>query len=109
MANIGSIKNSVIAFTTENTAALFHLNLDFSLFRCETKPEYLPVGTALTVHRREEAENGQIHRTACTLGFLFQEILPDTPALFKAYGRRVTDILEQPNINPQGTADDGAF
>ncbi|KAI0401806.1 hypothetical protein F4802DRAFT_396664 [Xylaria palmicola] len=109
MATIGNIKGSVASFTNENTAALVNINLDFSLFRCEAKPEYVSVGTALTVQRREEAETGQIHRTACTLGFLFQEVLPDTPALFKAYGRRVTDILAQPNINPQGTENDGPF
>ncbi|KAI0541825.1 hypothetical protein GGR58DRAFT_510635 [Xylaria digitata] len=109
MAHFGKLQGSVSSFTNENTAALINLNLDFSLFRCETKAEYLPVGPALTMHRREEAETGQIHRTACTLGFLFQEILPDTPSLFKAYGRRVSEILAQPNINPRGTADDGPF
>ncbi|KAI0871666.1 hypothetical protein GGS24DRAFT_51376 [Hypoxylon argillaceum] len=109
MANFGKFQGSVASFTNENTAALVNINLDFSLFRCETKAEYLPVGPALTVQRREEAETGQIHRTACTLGFLFQEMLPDTPSLFKAYGRRVSEILAQPNINPRGTAEDGPF
>ncbi|KAI0106532.1 hypothetical protein GGR51DRAFT_518007 [Nemania sp. FL0031] len=109
MASFGKLQGAITSFTNENTAALVNVNLDFSLFRCETKPEYLSVGPALTVQRREEAETGQIHRTACTLGFLFQEMLPDTPSLFKAYGRRVSEILAQPNINPRGTPDDGPF
>ncbi|KAI0451893.1 hypothetical protein F5B21DRAFT_360971 [Xylaria acuta] len=109
MANFGKLQASAASFSNENTAALININLDFSLFRCDTKPEFLPIGSALTSKRREEAENGPIHRTACTLGFLFSEVLSDTPALFKAYGRRVSEILAQPNINPQGTARDGPF
>ncbi|KAJ2980500.1 hypothetical protein NUW58_g6931 [Xylaria curta] len=109
MANLGKAQASVTSFTNENTAALVNINLDLTLFRCEPKPEFLPVGSALTSGRREEAESGQIHRTACTLGFLFSEMLPDAAALFKAYGRRVSEILAQPNINPQGDTNDGPF
>ncbi|TGJ79635.1 hypothetical protein E0Z10_g9135 [Xylaria hypoxylon] len=109
MASFGKYQASVTSFNNETTAALINVNLDFSLFRCDTKPEYLPIGSALTSRRREEAETGPIHRTACTLGFLFSDTLPDTPALFKAYGQRVSEILAQPNINPQGTASDGPF
>ncbi|KAI1263177.1 hypothetical protein F5Y18DRAFT_132046 [Xylariaceae sp. FL1019] len=109
MASFGKIQGSVASFTNENTAALISVNLDFSLFRCQANPEYAPIGTALTIERRKEAEDGQTHRIACTLGFLFQEMLTDTSALLQAYGRRATDILEQPNINPRGTTNDGPF
>ncbi|KAI0154604.1 hypothetical protein GGR57DRAFT_491995 [Xylariaceae sp. FL1272] len=109
MASFGKIQGSVASFTNENTAALISVNLDFSLFRCQAKPEYAPIGTALTIERRKEAEDGQTHRIACTLGFLFQEMLTGTSALLQAYGRRATDILEQPNINPRGTTNDGPF
>ncbi|KAH6616942.1 hypothetical protein F5144DRAFT_623806 [Chaetomium tenue] len=71
--------------------------------------EFLPVGSALTVRRRQEAETGPTHRTACKLGFLFHEVIPDTPKLIKAYGRRVSEILSHPGINPQGTESDGPF
>ncbi|KAI1173813.1 hypothetical protein F4777DRAFT_589611 [Nemania sp. FL0916] len=109
MASFGRAQASLASFTNENTAAIININLDFTLFRCDAKPEFLPIGSALSPRRREEAENGPIHRTACTLGFLFSDTLPDTPALHKAYGRRVSEILAQPNINPQGTASDGPF
>ncbi|KAI1754916.1 hypothetical protein F4782DRAFT_528266 [Xylaria castorea] len=109
MANFGKLQASATSISNENTAALININLDFSLFRCVTKPEFLPIGSSLTSKRREEAENGPIHRTACTLGFLFSDALPDVPTLFKAYGRRVSEIIAQPNINPQGTASDGPF
>ncbi|KAI1745747.1 hypothetical protein F4680DRAFT_112079 [Xylaria scruposa] len=109
MANFGKLQASATSISNENTAALININLDFSLFRCDTKPEFLPIGPALTSKRREEAENGPIHRTACTLGFLFSDALPDVPTLFKAYGRRVSEILAHPGINPEGTASDGPF
>ncbi|GAP91955.1 hypothetical protein SAMD00023353_5700630 [Rosellinia necatrix] len=109
MANFGKLQGSFASVTNENTAALINVNLDFSLYRCDTKPEYLSIGPALTVRRRDDAENGEIHRTACALGFLFQEMLPDAPALVKAYGRRVSEILARPDINPRGSASDGPF
>ncbi|KAI1328451.1 hypothetical protein F5Y16DRAFT_154986 [Xylariaceae sp. FL0255] len=102
-------KFSVASVNNENNIALINVSLDFSLLKCDAKPEFQPIGPALTVQRREEAESGPIHRTACTLGFLFNDVLPDTPSLFKAYGRRVSEIIVQPNVNPPGTASDGPF
>ncbi|OTA58911.1 hypothetical protein K449DRAFT_298336, partial [Hypoxylon sp. EC38] len=107
MASFGKIQNSVASFNNENTAALINVNLDFSLFRCQPLTEFLAVGSALSVQRKEEAESGQIHKTACTLGFLFRERLPEASSLFKAYGRRASEILSRSDINPQGTAGDG--
>lgn len=110
MASFGKLSNSLVSATCENTLALVNINADFSLIRCEAAPEYAPVGLALTNRRRKEAENGPIHAIACKLGFLFHELLPaDTTKLFKAYGIRTSEILAGPNINPQGTKDDGPF
>ncbi|KAK0609430.1 hypothetical protein B0T14DRAFT_465885 [Immersiella caudata] len=109
MASLGRISNSAVSAVNENTVALVNINLDFSLWRCNPSPEFLPIGSALTRGRRREAETGQAHRTACTLGFLFHETIPSTPKLIKAYGRRVSDILSHPDVNPQGTESDGPF
>ncbi|KAK6855337.1 hypothetical protein PG995_008869 [Apiospora arundinis] len=109
MATIGKIQAALASMSNENTAALININLDFSVYRCNPSPEFLPIGPALTTQRREEAESGPIHKTVCTLGFLFRDILPDTKAVFKAYGRRASKIMTQADINPQGVASDGPF
>ena len=109
MTNVGKITGSLNSLTNENTVALVNVNLDLSLFRCQPLEEYLPVGPALTTRRKEEAESGQIHKTACKLGFLFDDVIPDTPKLRKAFGKRVSEILSRPEVNPRGTDDDGPF
>ncbi len=109
MSSPGKITTAAVSVANENTVALVNINLDFSLFRSPPAQEFLPVGSALTVGRRQEAETGPTHRTACKLGFLFHEVIPDTPKLIKAYGCRVSEILSHPGINPQGTERDGPF
>ncbi|KAM5342141.1 hypothetical protein ACJ41O_015172 [Fusarium nematophilum] len=109
MSSVGRITGSVASFTNENTAALININFDLTLLRCEPMPEFHPVGSALTTRRREEAESGQAHKTACKLGCLLQDLTPNVPELRKAYGKRVSEILAKPNTNPQGTDDDGPF
>lgn len=109
MASIGKLSGSVISAANENTLALFNVKVDFSLIRCDPSKEYVPVGLALTDARRKEAEDGLLHATACKLGFLFHEMLPDTPKIIKAYGIRVSEILSRPDISPAGTENDGPF
>ncbi|CRK25823.1 hypothetical protein BN1723_013709 [Verticillium longisporum] len=109
MTSIGKISFSGASFTSENTVALLHLNVDVCFWRCDPSPEFVPVGSALTVKRRVEAESRSIHRTACKLGFLFNEVIPDTPNLVKAYGKRVSEILALPKVKPQGTEEDEPF
>ncbi|KAJ0156320.1 hypothetical protein CTA2_12790 [Colletotrichum tanaceti] len=109
MANFANFSNSLVSNGNEFSPALVHVNLDISLFRCSPAVEFLRVGSALTPWRKKEAEDGNLHKTACRLGFLFDEILPDTPELLKAFGTRASEILDGPNINPQGTAEDGPF
>ncbi|KAH7003117.1 hypothetical protein EDB82DRAFT_469939 [Fusarium venenatum] len=109
MSSIGKINGALNSFTVENTAALVNVNLDLTLFRCEPSAEFKPVGSALTIRRKKEAETGQTHKTACKLGFLLNDIIPDTPLLRKAYGNRVSEILSRPDINPRGTDNDGPF
>ncbi|KAK3692988.1 hypothetical protein B0T22DRAFT_486792 [Podospora appendiculata] len=86
MSSIGRIAGSAVSITNDNTVAIVNINLDFSLWRCDPAPEFIPIA-----------------------GFLFHEIIPDAPKLIKAYGRRVSEILAGPDINPQGTESDGPF
>ncbi|KAL7787132.1 hypothetical protein V8C37DRAFT_390740 [Trichoderma ceciliae] len=109
MAFLGKFANPLVSVANDNTIALLSLNVDFSVFRCDPSPEYLAVGSALTTKRKQEAENGSLHATACKLGFLFHQILPNTPKLLQAYGSRVSEILSRPGVNPEGTVDDGPF
>ncbi|KAL0775879.1 hypothetical protein CaCOL14_007166 [Colletotrichum acutatum] len=109
MANIGNFQTSLVSVRNEISPALVNVNLHISLFRGNPAVEFQRVGSALTAWRRKEAEDGILHKTACRLGFLFNDILPDTPELLKAIGIRASDILDSPNINPQGTTQDGPF
>lgn len=109
MANLGSFGASLISAKNENTAALVNVNLDISLYRCDPPKEFLPIGSALAPWRKQEAEDGELHKTACRLGFLFHELVPETPSLMRCYGTRASEIMESPQINPQGTTSDGPF
>jgi hypothetical protein len=83
--------------TNEFTVAAAALNVDFSLMKVEAPIEFQPVGSLLSNKRRNDAEIGTPHKTARILGALFEDILPATPRLVKAYGTRVSEILEEAN------------
>jgi hypothetical protein len=107
--SVGKFSNSLSSATVENSASFIQLNFDFTLFKTEAPSEYKPVGQALSTYRRLNAETGAAHRTARKLGWLFEQVIPDTPELLKAYGLRVCDILRKPGINPTGSTADGPF
>lgn len=109
MANIGRIQNSLATASQETTLALANVNFDFSLFKIEAPAEYQPLGAALSTKRRSAAEHGTTHKTAGKLGSLFEQALPSTPSLFKAYGLRASEIAQSPLINPKGSKAYGAF
>jgi hypothetical protein len=44
-----------------------------------------------------------------SLGALFEQILPTTPNLVKAYGSRASAIFQSPGVNPRGSKRDGPF
>ncbi|EGX43301.1 hypothetical protein AOL_s00215g37 [Orbilia oligospora ATCC 24927] len=111
--NISKIQTALASITQETTLALFNLNLDCSLVKVDAPAEYLPFGNALTKFRRNQAEVGSAHRIARKLGMLFEDIVPQTPELIKAYGIRATEIIEfhdkQLSSNPGGKSDYGPF
>lgn len=109
MSTLGRITNSLAAATVENSLSLFQFNFDFTFQKTAPPVEFNPIGQALSVNRRFNAENGAAHRTARKLGWLFEQIVPDTPRLLKVYGLRVCEILAIPGVNPVGSAADGPF
>jgi len=52
---------------------------------------------------------GPVHRTAGRLAAFFEDIVPSTPNLVAAYGKRASGIISRPHINPQESAKDGPF
>jgi len=89
------------AVHNENTAALMNNNVDFTLVKLEVPAEYMGLGATISQRRKEEAEDGRLHKTARRLGVLFEGMLPRTDELSRAYGTRVSEISSMPAINPR--------
>jgi hypothetical protein len=109
MASIGKFANSFVSGTNENTLALANINLDFSLVKLEAPQEFFGLGSTLSSQRRTNAEDGPIHKTLRKLGGLFEQVVPSTPKLIKAYGLRSSEIIQTPGISPKGSKSDGPF
>jgi hypothetical protein len=82
---------------------------DFSLWKCPAPAEFSEVGAALSSQRRINAEDGPTHKTARRLGALFEQLIPSTPKLLKAYGLRSSEIIGTPGFNLKGSDKDGPF
>jgi hypothetical protein len=100
---------SIFSLNNTNSLALASAKFDFSLFRVEAPAEYKPFGSSLTVTRRAEAEIGPLHRTARRLDALFEHKAPSVPKLTSAYGKRVSELIKKPDVNPGGSQKDGPF
>ncbi|KAI4117187.1 MAG: hypothetical protein LQ338_007598 [Usnochroma carphineum] len=109
MTQLGSLGVSALQASQEFNAALAHLKFDFSLVKIEAPAEYQGLGKSLSKRRKIDAEGGSSHVTARKLGALFEDAIPETPHIFQAYGRRVTQIAQTPQYNPKGTRADGPF
>lgn len=100
MSSLSRLANSFISATNENTLALANFNFDFSLVKLEAPQEFVPLGSALSTDRRSNAEGGALHQLARKVGALFEQVIPSTPKLLKAYGCRASEIVEAPGVNP---------
>ena len=109
MSGYGRIQGALTALTQDTTLALVNGNFNFSLVRVDAPAEYKGLGAALSHRRRSAAEHGTSHKTACKLGALFEQVLPSTPSLFKAYGLRASEIAQSPLVNPKSTQAHGPF
>lgn len=104
-----SITARLAGFSHELTVAAANLNFDFTLIKVEAPKEYSGVNDSLTEVRRENAENGALHRTARKLGALFDGIPPRAEHLLAAYGNRVSEICQKAKITPQDRERHGIF
>ncbi|KKP01555.1 hypothetical protein THAR02_06340 [Trichoderma harzianum] len=109
MANSIVAKLGLAGFSNELTVTAANLNFDFTLIKVEAPKEYSEVNNSLTEVRRENAENGPLHRTARKLGALFDGIPPPAEHLLAAYGNRVSEICQKAKINPQDRKRHGIF
>ncbi|KAF9894932.1 hypothetical protein FE257_004554 [Aspergillus nanangensis] len=94
-ASIQRIVATPLHAVAESNIGLAHLNFDFSLAKFEAPPELLPLGKQLSKARRQSAEDGSFHILARRLGVLFDDVLPDVPALLESYGTRASEIVQQ--------------
>ena len=109
MSLISKFAVSIFSGSNENTAARANIKFDFALVKAEALTEVFSLGTALASRRKTEAEDGVLHKTARRLGALFEQMIPSTPKLITAYGLRVSEIVETPGINAQGSEKHGPF
>ncbi|KAH0545439.1 hypothetical protein FGG08_000440 [Glutinoglossum americanum] len=109
MSSIGRLTAATANATLDIAPALANLNFDFSLYKVEAPKEFQGVGASLSALRREEAEGGRPHVTARKLGALFERLLPPTPELFKAYGRRASEISQASIANSERPSNYGVF
>ena len=97
--NIGRFQISAISGSAESTIALANANFDFTLVKVEAPAEYKTVGNLLSVGRRSNAEDGNLHATARRIGAMFESQLPETPLLIKSYGLRASEIVDKLNTS----------
>jgi hypothetical protein len=109
MSPFGPITASAFGLNNTNSLALASAKFDFTLIKVEAPAEYAQFVSSLTVTRREEAEAGPLHRTARRLAALFEHKAPSAPKLTSAYGKRVSELIKKPGVNPGGSQKDGAF
>jgi hypothetical protein len=103
------INASLVHAHNENTLALANVTLDFSLFKIQPPVEFTGLGSSLSEQRRVMAEDGLPHQTARKLGALFEQIIPSTPLLIKAYGCRASEISKSSAANSPAGRKDGVF
>ena len=106
---IGRATAALASVTNENSVSLANLNFDFSIVKLEAPHEFSGIGSTISEKRKHNAEHGPLHKTARKLGALFHGLLPNTPQLFRAYGKRVSEISSSHSANPKATVRDGIF
>ena len=109
MSWLSRIAPTFFSASNENTLALANVKFDFSLLKVEAPIEFGPLGSVLSQKRKFEAEDGSHHRTARRLGALFEQTIPPTPKLISTYGKRTSEIISVPEINPPGLTSHGPF
>lgn len=98
------MRQTVIRFADNGEAELAFANLEghHSLRKIKAPVEYQALGRKLTETRRSNAEAGSTHITARKLGGMFEGVVPATPNLLAAYGKRVSEIAEAAHSRFEG-------
>lgn len=109
MASIGRVALSALGAAQETTLAFANLNFDFAIIKMDAPLEFRQVGNRLSKRRKNIAEVGDFHSTARKLGAMFADVLPQVPNLTKVYGVRASQIVSNPDLNPEGPGHYGAF
>ncbi|OTB17813.1 hypothetical protein K445DRAFT_328907 [Daldinia sp. EC12] len=106
---ISKFISSLTNIQPEASFALGNINLDFTLVKIDAPVEFEGVRNSISKFRKDNAETGDLHRTARKLGALFDDIAPKAPDLLSAYGHRVSEICEKENIDSAERARHGIF
>lgn len=109
MSTFGRLTTALFSGNNENNLAFLSINAEFSLVKYVPPEEFHVFGASLSKQRRNEAEDGSLHKTARRLGGLFESMVPATPGLVKAYGTRASEIASNADVNPKGSSKDGPF
>jgi hypothetical protein len=100
MASLGNIGLSLLSGEQQTTLSAANFNFDFTLVKVAAPKEYEGLGQCLSVKRKTEAEEGHLHIVARKLGALFEGEAPSVSNLISAYGKRASQISQDPNVNP---------
>jgi hypothetical protein len=109
MSGLSRVVNAVASATSELTVAAVNLNINFALIKLEAPAEFQGLGDGLTLRRKQEAEVGSPHQVARLLGALFEDMLPPTPNLVKAYGTRASKVIDVAKSKFSSSQTDTAF
>ena len=106
-----SITNSLASLQQQATATLANINISFAIWKYDAPPEYQPLRNALSVRRRDDAEDGPLHEIALKLGALFAPLLPlgELSNLFKKYGVRASEIATKYSSSSTSSQSSGPF
>jgi hypothetical protein len=100
MASLGAFQVALTSAQQTTNLAAANLNFDFALVKVAAPIEYQALGQSLSIRRKYEAEDGPLHTIARKLGALFAREAPNVPNLISAYGKRASEISQNPKANP---------
>jgi len=106
---INLIIYSLTLAKNENILILFNINLDFSIIKFILLLESNALSLALSLRRKKQAKDSNMHTVVRKLALLLCHDLPDIPNLIKAYGKRASKIAKNLAVNPQDNLLNGAF
>ncbi|KAF4637469.1 hypothetical protein G7Y89_g614 [Cudoniella acicularis] len=105
MSSLGKFIGAAVQ--NENTVA--PINSDFTLLKVEVPVEYTALGSTISRKRKNDAEEGPLHKTARKLGALFKGMLPNTDDFIQSLREEGLEISSISGINPHGSLESGGI